>query len=414
MNNMPETQNITKLVNHEWYPVIQYNHHQSSPFPTRIFIPPSAEPTNPNMHPLVIRGKNLLGTSIGYALEQEGKVGAVSRINFDLWYPGYVDEIGLHFNIIAIMTETGLYRYATPHYYTLDDFPEEYRNFTISSFYPSPWRGGWWRLRDAVDYMLTTSKATLQTAARYAGELLYNKYQMGRDIINKFEHEPPYGWIIPKEQWDRPTAALLVNKMIFMGMHAFESSGEFVSDGITYPAGTWIIPMNQPFAYFVKTMFEEQDAPDLSKYPGLWQGTVSPQGIDDLYIPHQDQDGWTLPYQMGVKVVAVNTPLDIEMMHIETATPDKGAVSGRAASAYLLPSATNNSFIAVNRILKNGGEVTRIQEQFDSNGTTFLPGTWAVRSGSVSASFMNALADELNITVMGSSRNVSGNAVIIR
>ena len=61
MNNMPETQNITKLVNHEWYPVIQYNHHQSSPFPTRIFIPPSAEPTNPNMHPLVIRGKNLLG-----------------------------------------------------------------------------------------------------------------------------------------------------------------------------------------------------------------------------------------------------------------------------------------------------------------------------------------------------------------
>ncbi len=129
---------------------------------------------------------------------------------------------------------------------------------------------------------------------------------------------------------------------------------------------------------------------------------------------NQDQDGWTLPYQMGVKVVAVNTPLDIEMMHIETAAPDKGAVSGRAASAYLLPPATNNSFIAVNRILKNGGEVTRIQEQFDSNGTTFLPGTWAVRSGSVSASFMNALADELNITVMGSSRNVSGNAVIIR
>ncbi len=75
MNNMVETQNITQLVNHEWFPVVQYNHNQTVPFPTRIFILPSAEPTNPNLHPLVIRGKNLFRTSIGYALEQEGKLG---------------------------------------------------------------------------------------------------------------------------------------------------------------------------------------------------------------------------------------------------------------------------------------------------------------------------------------------------
>ena len=65
------------------------------------------------------------------------------------------------------MTETALYRYATPHFYTIDDFPEAYRDFTISAFYPSPWKGGWWRLRDAVDYCLTASKAVLQTAAVY-------------------------------------------------------------------------------------------------------------------------------------------------------------------------------------------------------------------------------------------------------
>ena len=31
------------------------------------------------------------------------------------------------------------------------------------AFYPSPWKGGWWRLRDAVEYCLTASKAVLQT-----------------------------------------------------------------------------------------------------------------------------------------------------------------------------------------------------------------------------------------------------------
>ena len=80
---------------------------------------------------------------------RKGKQEAISRINFDLWYPGYADEVGLHFNMIAYMSETALYRYATPHFYTLDDFPETYRDFTISSFYPSHWKGEWWRLRDA-------------------------------------------------------------------------------------------------------------------------------------------------------------------------------------------------------------------------------------------------------------------------
>ncbi len=413
MNNMAETQNITRLVNHEWFPVVQYNHHQTAPFPTRIFIPLSAEPTNPNLHPMVIRGKNLFGTSIGYALEQEGKVGAISRINFDLWYPGYVDEVGLHFNIIAYMSETALYRYATPHFYTLDDFPEAYRDFTISSFYPSPWKGGWWRLRDAVEYMLTTSKATLQTAARFSDELLYNKFQMGKDIINKFKNEPPYAWIVPQQQWDNPTAALLMNKMIFMGIDVYEASEEFVSDGITYPSGTWIIPMDQPFAYFVKTMFEEQDAPDLAQYPDLWQGTVGPQEFENVYIPHQDQDGWTLPYQMGVNRVAANSPLDIPMDQIENAEPLPGSVNGRAASSYLISPKTNNSFIAANRILENGGAVSRLQETIEVNNIEHLPGTWIVESGSISGSFMNTLADNLSLTITGVGRAITSKTAAV-
>jgi len=57
MNNLKEVQNITRLVNHDWYPVVLYDHHQTGPFPARIWIPPAAEPTNPNLHPLFIRGR---------------------------------------------------------------------------------------------------------------------------------------------------------------------------------------------------------------------------------------------------------------------------------------------------------------------------------------------------------------------
>ena len=60
--------------------------------------------------------------------------------------------------------------------------------------------------------------------------------------------------------------------------------------------------MSQPFALFVKNLFEEQVYPDLTKYPDAWQGLVSPQKFKDAYLPPYDMAGWTLPYQMGVKV----------------------------------------------------------------------------------------------------------------
>lgn len=407
MLNMPESRNIARIVNREWFPIILYNHHQTAPFPARIWIPPSAEPTNPNLHPLLLRAKNLIGAAMGLAFDQEGKPGAISRTHFDLWYPGYVDAFGEYFNVVSILTETALYRYATPRFYTIRDFPEEFKEFTISSFYPSPWKGGWWRLRDAVDYCLTASRAVLETAAKYPSEFLYNKYQMGRDDIARFEKEPPYAWIIPKAQWDAPTAADMLNRLLWQGISIYQADADFVSDGITYPAGTWIVPMNQPFASYVKTLFEEQRTRELAKHPSLWQGLVSPQIFPDAHIVIYDLDGWTLPYQMGVKVVAANTPLQVSLTPVKEAVPPAGSVASSAAYAYLIPPNANNSYKAANRILKNGGEVLRARESFTSAGKEYPPGTWIITTKSISASQMKSLADELHLEIGGAAKQVS-------
>jgi hypothetical protein len=142
MTNLVETRNITRLVNREWFPQVLYNQHQTGPFPTRIFVPPQAEPTNPNVHPLIVRYQNLFGSAMATAFEREGKAGVVSGFRYDSWYPGYVTQVVDAHNIVSILTETNLYRFATPHFYTLEDFPEAYRDFTVSAFYPNPWKGG--------------------------------------------------------------------------------------------------------------------------------------------------------------------------------------------------------------------------------------------------------------------------------
>jgi hypothetical protein len=67
---------------------------------------------------------------------------------------------------------------------------------------------------------------------------------MGRDHIARFENEPPYAWIIPRAQWDTPTAAVMLDRIMMTGIQVFEAEEALMSDGISYPAGTWVIPMN--------------------------------------------------------------------------------------------------------------------------------------------------------------------------
>ena len=130
----------------EWDPVIFYCHHQTAPFPTRIFIPPFIEPISSNIHPLMARWLNVLGTNMAAYLDENDMPGAIQRVGFDNWYPGFLDFTHIFRNSISFFTETALYRYATPHFYSVDDFPKDRQELRSEVFYSSPWKGGWWRL----------------------------------------------------------------------------------------------------------------------------------------------------------------------------------------------------------------------------------------------------------------------------
>lgn len=403
--NLIETQHLTRLVNKEWYPVILYNHHQTAPFPARIWTPPNSEPTNPNVHPLIVRWQNLVGSAMGAAFDEEGKEGAISRLIFDTWYPGYVTQVVDSHNIISILTETALYRYATPYFYTLRDFPTQYRDLTMSAFYPNPWKGGWWRIKDAVDYCLTASMAVLDVASKYREELLFNKYKMGKDVINRFSKEPPHAWIIPENQRDPGTASLLLNRMILLGIDVYRSGESFTCDGIKYPVGTYVIPMTQPFALFIKNVFEEQNYPDLRKYPDLWQGLIDPVKFEGAPFESYDMMGWTLPYQFGVKVYSANSLITSKMTKVKDVKLQPGSIVGKPGHSYLIRHKDNNSFTATNRIHKQGGKVFWAKEPISANNTRFPEGTIIVPSASVKGSFMGKLAKDLDLKITGISRD---------
>ncbi|NIM90569.1 MAG: hypothetical protein GTO17_06430 [Candidatus Aminicenantes bacterium] len=397
MLSVPETKNINQVVHHDWYPHIFYNHHQRAPFPSLIFVPPDSEPTNPNLHPLLLRWQNFFGAAMAMAFEAEGKQGVISRYLYDTWYPGYVTQVCDFHNIISTFSETFLYHYATPHYYTVRDFPKEYRDFTISLFFTNPWQGGWWRLRDAVEYCLTSSTAVLDLAAKHREELLYAKYAMGRETMERYKKEPPYGWIIPQEQRDHGATAFLLDKLIALDLEIYQAEEPFRADGIDYPEGTYILPTSQPFGRLLKTLFEIQVYPDLRKYPDLWQSIVEPQKLTIPPLRSYDVLGWTLPLQMGVETVTMNTRLEVKTKRIQKASRTKGRVSGSGNYGFLIPYQTNNSVIALNRILEAGGQVFWISESFQEGGKSYSPGDLVVPLSKFSAPKMERLAEDLSL-----------------
>ncbi len=400
MLNMIESRVITRVVR-QWEPQIMYNHHQTAPFPARIWIPPFAEPISEFVHPLMWRTVNLLGMSMAQALEERGQTGAMHMgTGFDNWYPGFMDHANNFHNVAAFLTETGLYRYATPHFYTVNDFPTRSRDLRPQSLYSSPWQGGWWRLRDAVDYMLTASVSVLDIAAKYKEDLLYNRYQAGRDVIAEHEESPPYGYFIPQRQRDPVAAVELLRRLAYNGIEIEQLERDVQFEGQSLQAGTWVIPMDQEFANFVRQLFEVQDYPDLREFP---------EGPPDQ--PY-DVAGWTLPYQMDVRVIEAGAPLTAALR--DAMSPVTGAavewnaqvadaasfdsppgvgfnsntvaagitpLPGRATgsgSALLLDPAQNNSFRAINRAWSEGGEVRFVPGTVGADGAGGSTGKYLI------------------------------------
>ena len=71
-----ETENINRVLYHEWSPQILYNHHQSGPAGTVFWSPPFRDPFNYNQDPLLVLGLQQLGIAIHTRMAAEGKPGA--------------------------------------------------------------------------------------------------------------------------------------------------------------------------------------------------------------------------------------------------------------------------------------------------------------------------------------------------
>src|SRR5688572_27773245 len=137
-------------------------------------------------------------------------------------------------------------------------------------------------------------------------------------------------------------------------------------------------------------MFEPQDHPNDFAYPG------GPP------IPPYDIAGWTLALQMGVKFDRIldefNGPFSPLTSSLE---PPTGIVTSESAPSHLLRHESNNAYIAVNRLLKSGAEVSRLSASLEFGGSTYPPGAFHITANSTSSTLIDQSAKGLGLTFTG-------------
>ncbi len=388
MMTQPESRFVNQILYREWCPPVYLDMHQMGNSGARLFLPPYVDPVNPNIHSVVIRSLGYVGQKIAMQMTADGHSGIVTNAAFNAWWQGGFLKDALYHNIVAILSEMASANIASPIFQEAGDltgnqqgFPE-YRKTTN---FPAPWKGGWWRLRDIVTYDQAIAFNLLTIAARDRETLLYNYYRMGKETILRGKTEPPFAVLLPEHQRDTSEMRHLLDLLLKAGVRIHVSRGPLLADGRTYPAGTFVIKMDQPNAAYAKSLLERQEYPDLRQYPG------GPP------IPPYDMAGWTLPLQMGVEAIFVRQQFSGECDEIFDIPPPPVAIPSRPGYAYVFPHEENASIRAANILLRGDIPVYFAKDAFAEGGTVFPEGSMIVPSNSVEYAGMIELVDSVGV-----------------
>ena len=379
---LPETQNGERVQYREWYPQIIYNHHQAGPSGSVMFAPPFRDPFNYFFDPMIPSSIDWVGMAMQRRFAAEGKPGVVDKnaTSYSTWWNGGLRTAGYFHNMIGILTET----IGNPNPQTIPlvlarQLPSG------DGIYPAQW--GPWHFRQSIDYSITANRAILDLASRYREDLLFNFWRMGRNSIERGGKDTwtttpntiaaaekagdgrggnqqayaavlrdparrdPRAFVLPAGQAEWAQVLDFLQALSFAGIEIHKATADFTINGTTYPHGSFVVKADQAFRPHLLDMFEPQWHPMDLQYPG-----------GPPKRPY-DNAGYTLAFQMGIKfdriLDALPASLPLVGVTQERIASDPAPIDAKANALKLSP-ASNDAFLAANRLLKQNQRVERL------------------------------------------------------
>ncbi len=338
MLTQAETRHLSKLIYQEWLPQILWDVHQQGNAEERMFIPPFKDPLNPNIESLTVAGVNLLGNRAILDMTRDGLTGIVIGVSYDNWYSGGNRNVPTRHHILGILTEAASTNLASPVFQPASTLKSPFGKgkYERSNQFLSPWPGGWWRVRDIIDYELAFGRSLLGSVNREPRMWLTNAMQAAERSIERAK-SGPQAWLITTDNQDKSAVRRLIDALLGTGVEVHVSREPFTADGRSYAAGTIVLRSDQPYGNYVKDLFELQKfPPDERPY---------------------DTCGWTLPLLMGVRRVEVIAPLEARLEQVRTAETAIAGLAGDSRTAKsdgkLLVAADGDTWTAIAAGLKS-------------------------------------------------------------
>ena len=414
MLNLVESQYMARIMFQEWHPQVFQDHHEMGAYGPRLFVVPYCEPIHPHADPLVWRELGWYGSHMAYKLEEAGIQGVVNGALFGGWAHLGFHWMGNYHNVASMLTETAQARLATPIYIhphqlagdggTLRGMP----HYKAQTNFPNPWRGGWWSLRDMIKQQLIASKAVLHLAAQYRETVLNNAVQKALRQTERGEEEPSAGFLIRTGKHDPLTVNTLINKLLLQGIEIQKMRHQVRLGDITYPAGTFFLPINQPKRGVIKSLLDRTFFPD-DAWTRFQDGT-----------PNRPYDTVTDTMAEMMGVTAEPVPADCTVLAsrrraftgvTEPIAPD-GKVIGTGKHGYVIDSRLNEAYRVVNQLLANGSEIYRVTTEIEV-GSELLPvGSFLIKD--IGVQDLNTLASTSGVSFYGLNRSLSSEMGLIK
>ena len=216
-----------------------------------------------------------------------------------------------------------------------------------------------WSARDNVNYNETGILAALDYAAGNAQTLLRNFYTKSLHSWRMGQGEPPYAFFIAPDQGDPMRVAELIARLQSQHIEVSRSDAPIdVKDG-RYPAGTYVVRMDQPYRNYAVDLLTPQEYP---------------KGAGEPY----DDVSWELPANYHLQATPTADPaVRAAPLTLLTAPPyPRGRVSG-AGPVYLLRDTGQEGLLEARYRLAHF-RVEIADHGFSVGATQYPAGSWVI------------------------------------
>ena len=235
--------------------------------------------------------------------------------------------------------------------------------------------------RNNTNYMQTGVLSALQLTSMFPNLVLENFYVKTHNSIEQGNTQAPFGYVFPVQR-DMTRVITLVNVFRAQGIEVGQLTSELKIGADTYPSGSYVVKLNQPYGRLAKNLLEKQDYPD----PALTS---------------YDDTGWSMGYAMNVDVKVVNDKAILTAVTTPVKTAElKGKVTGSGTAGLAVAHLGSTNMIAFRYRLKNI-PMKVAEASFTSDGVTFPPGSFILTGGDTQAA--RTAVEQLGLTAVALS-----------